>query len=176
MASGIILELVSEGDNVIETPYEVGRVSMFIRDSILVFAGCQTEEQYLSQEKKPKVETVLLSNISTEMLKKVLVWCDHHKNESDVVYEDAYNKRTDDIPEWDQKFFNVDKKTLIDYILAAKYLQVEGMAVIGYKTLANLIKGKTTEQLRIEFDIKNDLHPNQEDVIVIENTVLKEYQ
>jgi len=53
------------------------------------------------------------------VLKKVLEWCEHHKNDPAVTQEeDADNrKKTTDIDEWDQKFMQVDQEMLFEIIL-----------------------------------------------------------
>ena len=53
------------------------------------------------------------------MLRKVLEWCEHHRNDpATATDEDADNrKKTTDIEEWDQKFMQVDQEMLFEIIL-----------------------------------------------------------
>lgn len=53
-------------------------------------------------------------------------------------------------------FFSLLLGTLFELVSAAHYLDANGlMAVIG-KTIVNMSKGKTTEEMRTIFNIKND--------------------
>merc|ERR1712142_1093213 len=68
-------------------------------------------------------------------------------------------KRTDDISSWDADFLKVDQGTLFELILAANYLDIKGLLDVTCKTVANMIKGKTPEDIRKTFNIKNDFPP-----------------
>jgi S-phase kinase-associated protein 1 len=76
---------------------------------------------------------------------------------------------TDDISPWDQTFITVDKELLFDLILAANYLDIKGLLDLGCKTVANMIKGKTPQQIREELGIENDFTPEEEEQIRKEN-------
>ena len=85
--------------------------------------------------------------------------------------EDDENKekRTDDISSWDSDFLKVDQGTLFELILAANYLDIKGLLDVTCKTVANMIKGKTPEEIRKTFNIKNDFTPAEEEQIRKEN-------
>ena len=53
--------------------------------------------------------------------------------------------------------FQVDQVTLFELILAANYLDIKGLLDVSCKTVANLIKGKSPEEIRKTFNIKNDV-------------------
>ncbi|KAG7516236.1 S-phase kinase-associated protein 1 [Solea senegalensis] len=78
-------------------------------------------------------------------------------------------KRTDDIPVWDQEFLKVDQGTLFELILAANYLDIKGLLDVTCKTVANMIKGKTPEEIRKTFNIKNDFTEEEEAQVRKEN-------
>lgn len=80
-----------------------------------------------------------------------------------------FKQGTDDISPWDQTFITVDKELLFDLILAANYLDIKGLLDLGCKTVANMIKGKTPQQIREELGIENDFTPEEEEQIRKEN-------
>ena len=117
------------------------------------------------------------------MRTQVLEYCEHHRGErlptTDAESQDETRKRTTDISEWDQKFIAVDQEMLFEIILAANYLDIKPLlsvladskhltfliffdSDVGCKTVANMIKGKTPEEIRKLFNIVNDFTPEEE--------------
>jgi S-phase kinase-associated protein 1 len=81
-------------------------------------------------------DPIPLANVNGAILRKVITWCQHHKDgwcsatvpdgrEDDIrildmpVSDDTESKerRTDDIPSWDVEFLKVDQGTLFELIL-----------------------------------------------------------
>lgn len=58
---------------------------------------------------------------------------------------------------------------MFDIILAANYLDIRGLMDTTCKTVANMIKGKSPEELRRIFNIKNDFKPADEEQVRKEN-------
>lgn len=123
-------------------------------------------------------------------------YCEHHRGEplpsSDSDNTDDVRKRTTDISEWDQKFITVDQEMLFEIILAANYLDIKPLLYdrlhayhepqhltffsdVGCKTVANMIKGKTPEEIRKLFNIVNDFTPEEEAQIKKENVSLTHF-
>lgn len=111
-------------------------------------------------------DPIPLANVNGPILRKVISWCQHHKDDLPPA-ADADNKerRTDDIVSWDVEFLKVDQGTLFELILAANYLDVRGLLDVSCKTVANMIKGKTPEEIRRTFNIKNDFSPEEEEQV-----------
>ncbi|KAI5310821.1 hypothetical protein KEM55_000481 [Ascosphaera atra] len=116
-------------------------------------------------------EAVPISNVNETVLRKVIEWCEHHKNDPVTSDNDdtESRRRTTDIDEWDQKFMQVDQEMLFEIILAANYLDIKALLDVGCKTVANMIKGKSPEEIRKTFNIQNDFTPEEEDQIRREN-------
>ncbi|KAI9365779.1 E3 ubiquitin ligase complex SCF subunit sconC [Pilaira anomala] len=108
-----------------------------------------------------------LPNVSSKVLGKVIEWCTHHRD--DPTTQDDQERRNTDIEEWDQKYMDVDQETLFDIILAANYLDIKPLLDVGCKTVANMIKGKSAEEIRRTFNITNDFTPEEEAQIKKEN-------
>jgi len=83
-------------------------------------------------------------------------------------------RRTDDITPWDKEFCEVDQATLFELILAANYLDVKSLLDLTCKTVANMIKGKTPQEIRKLFNIKNDFTPEEEEQVRKENAWCEE--
>ena len=115
-------------------------------------------------------EVVPLPNVNAAILKKVIQWAQYHKDDPPSP-EDDENKerRTDYISPWDSDFLKVDKGTLFELILAANYLNIKGLKDVTCGTVANMIKGKTPEEIRKIFNIKNCFTPSEEEQVGKEN-------
>ncbi|KAI8608861.1 putative negative regulator sulfur controller-3 [Chytriomyces sp. MP71] len=116
-----------------------------------------------------------LPNVTAAILKKVLEYCEHHKTDplpsmdEDKEASEATKRQTDDIDEWDAGFIKVDNDVLFEIILAANYLDIKALLDLGCKTVANMLKGKSAEQIREMFNIENDFTPEEEEQIRREN-------
>eukprot|EP00126_Sphaerothecum_destruens_P015687 Sdes_comp9727_c0_seq1m1229 len=111
-----------------------------------------------------------LPNVTGPILSKVIDYCVRHKDDPPPT-EDEDSKETtrDDIEPWDAEFCKVDQGTLFEMILAANYLDIKSMLDLTCKTVANMIKGKTPEEIRKTFNIKNDFTPEEEEQVRKEN-------
>ncbi|KAI8826935.1 Skp1 family, dimerization domain-containing protein [Fimicolochytrium jonesii] len=115
-------------------------------------------------------QPIPLPNVSGPILQKVIEYATHHKDDPPAPpEEEAKPKSSDDIGEWDREFTNVDQGTLFELILAANYLDMKGLLDLGCKTVANMIKGKSVEEIRKTFNIQNDFTPEEEEQIRKEN-------
>ncbi|KAH8742893.1 Skp1 family, dimerization domain-containing protein [Diaporthe sp. PMI_573] len=53
----------------------------------------------------------------------------------------------------------VDQEMLFEILLAANYMDIKALLDLGCKTVANMIKGKTPEEIRRTFNITKDFTP-----------------
>jgi S-phase kinase-associated protein 1 len=66
-------------------------------------------------------------------------------------------KSSDDIDEWDREFINVDQGTLFEIILAANYLDMQGLLDLGMDNLGNSIGIKlSSETDSIGINLRSD--------------------
>ncbi|XVE82444.1 hypothetical protein DITRI_Ditri16bG0005300 [Diplodiscus trichospermus] len=100
-----------------------------------------------------------LPNVTSKILAKVIEYCKKH------VEAPKTDDRTaeDELKSWDADFVKVDQATLFDLILAANYLNIKGLLDLTCQTVADMIKGKTPEEIRKTFNIKNDFTPEEEE-------------
>jgi len=116
-----------------------------------------------------------LPNVNGKIMAKVVEYCRYHKDHPTPVSEEKKDeKRTDDIIPWDLEFCKVDQSTLFELILAANYLDIKPLLDLTCKTVANMMKGKTPEEIRKLFNIKNDFTPEEEEQVRRENAWCEE--
>jgi len=104
-------------------------------------------------------------NVTGTILAKVIEYCKKHV---DAASSDE-KPSEDDLKNWDAEFVKVDKPTLFDLILAANYLNIENLLDLTCQTVADMIKGKTPEEIRKTLNIVNDFTPEEEEEIRREN-------
>ncbi|KAG8076411.1 hypothetical protein GUJ93_ZPchr0006g45070 [Zizania palustris] len=109
-----------------------------------------------------------LPNVNSKILSKVIEYCNKHVH---AASKPSANNSTsgEDLKNWDADFVKVDQATLFDLILAANYLNIKGLLDLTCQTVADMIKGKTPEEIRKTFNIKNDFTPEEEEEIRREN-------
>ncbi|GMH13526.1 hypothetical protein Nepgr_015367 [Nepenthes gracilis] len=102
-----------------------------------------------------------LPNVTGKILSKVIEYCKKHV-ESAQTDDRAVDE---ELKTWDADFVKVDQNTLFDLILAANYLNIKSLLDLTCQTLADMFKGKTPEEIRKTFNIKNDFTPEEEEEI-----------
>lgn len=115
-------------------------------------------------------EVIPLPNVNGVILNKVIEFMEHHKEDPPLPpdYEELI-RSNDYISEWDSEFCKVDQGTLFEIIIAANYLDIKVLLDVTCKSVANMIKGKTPEEIRKTFNIENDFSPEEEEQIRREN-------
>ncbi|PON53488.1 S-phase kinase-associated protein [Parasponia andersonii] len=106
-----------------------------------------------------------LPNVTSKILAKVIEYCKKHVDSTNPDERVA----DDDLKSWDAEFVKVDQATLFDLILAANYLNIKNLLDLTCQTVADMIKGKTPEEIRKTFNIKNDFTPEEEEEVRREN-------
>ncbi|PQQ04120.1 SKP1-like protein 1A [Prunus yedoensis var. nudiflora] len=105
-----------------------------------------------------------LPNVTSNILAKVIEYCRKHNEE----VADGENKE-DILKKWDTEFMKVDQLTLFNLIMTANYLNIKSLLDLIVQTVVDRIKGKTPEEIRETFNIKNDFTPEEEKEIRMEN-------
>ena len=123
---------------------------------------------YIFDPAKGKKNALELKMIDSKVLSKVIEYSKyHHEAEAESVPDDKKNA-------WDRNFVKVDDETLFNLILAANYLDIKPLLDLTCKTVADEIKGKTPEEIRVRFNIKNDFTPEEEEEVKRENAWCEE--
>ncbi|CAH1423414.1 unnamed protein product [Lactuca virosa] len=103
--------------------------------------------------------SIPLPNVTSKILSKVIEYCKKHVETPKTDDKAA----EDDLKSFDAEFVKVDQGTLFDLILAANYLNIKSLLDLTCQTVADMIKGKTPEEIRKTFNIKNDFTPEEEE-------------
>ncbi|EDW82744.2 uncharacterized protein Dwil_GK10153 [Drosophila willistoni] len=141
-----MIKLQSSDMEIFEVDIEVAKCSGTIKTML---------ESSAVEEDENAVVPVL--NVDSTILRKVLTWASHHRYDPQPTEEDeSIERRREMIRPWDAHFINVDQGTLFQLILAANYLDMKGLLLLTCKATANIIKGKTPEEICKAFNIQKD--------------------
>ncbi|EPZ36463.1 E3 ubiquitin ligase SCF complex, Skp subunit [Rozella allomycis CSF55] len=113
--------------------------------------------------------TIPLPKVSGAILSKIIEYMTYHRNDPPASDDDTVT----DITAWDSEFIKLDQGTLFEIILAANYMDIKSLLDLGCKHVADMIKGKSVEELRTLFSIENDFTPEEEERIRKENSWLE---
>jgi S-phase kinase-associated protein 1 len=105
-----------------------------------------------------------LPNVSGKDLAKVIEYC-KFKSDSKKKNADGEIISEEDVKNWENEFVKVDQGTLFQLILAANYLNIKELLDLTCFTVASMIRGKSPEEIRKAFNIKNDFTPEEEEEV-----------
>eukprot|EP00920_Eleutheroschizon_duboscqi_P004085 GHVT01009496.1.p1 GENE.GHVT01009496.1~~GHVT01009496.1.p1 ORF type:complete len:167 (+),score=21.85 GHVT01009496.1:1757-2257(+) len=116
-------------------------------------------------------DSIPLLNVNTHILRLVIQYCERHSDSPPEEIQKPLKSAdlSEVVSEWDHKFVDVERETLFELILAANYLDIKPLLDLTCAKVASLIKGKTPEDIRKEFDIINDFTPEEEAQVREEN-------
>ncbi|XP_039135363.1 SKP1-like protein 5 [Dioscorea cayenensis subsp. rotundata] len=129
----------------------------------------QVEEQTMVQQsafvqellKSPNAREngITIPNVNTNILAKVLNYCEKHAETADKV----------ELESWDAKFIDVENHILYDLIMAAETFLISSLLDLCSRKFAELIKGLTADEIRNNFHIQNDFTPEEMESVRKEN-------
>uniref|UniRef100_A0A8D3A299 S-phase kinase-associated protein 1 n=1 Tax=Scophthalmus maximus TaxID=52904 RepID=A0A8D3A299_SCOMX len=144
------IKLQSSDGEIFEVDVEIAKQSVTIKTML----------EDLGMDDEGDDDPVPLPNVNAAILKKVIQWCTHHKDDPPPPEDDENKeKRTDDIP-----------GTLFELILVNTHTLYR-LLDVTCKTVANMIKGKTPEEIRKTFNIKNDFTEEEEAQVIIQSVI-----
>jgi S-phase kinase-associated protein 1 len=115
-------------------------------------------------------EILNLPNIKVREFDKIIQYITYNYYVNNGVTE---NSETDH-KKWNEQFVTMPKEELFELILAANFLDITSLVELTCATVCDMLKNKTSELIRQEFNIKNDL--NQDDVEKIKHEYAWAYQ
>jgi len=118
-----------------------------------------------------KTTEIPLPNVKSEVLKKVIEFCEHHLSEPMTEVEKPLKSQNmaDVVQKWYADFVDLEQVLLFELILAANYMDIKPLLDLTCATVASMIKGKTPDEIRATFNITNDFSPEEEAQVREEN-------
>ena len=157
-----VVKLQSADEKTFEVTREQAFMSITIKNMLEDMVGISVDNP------------IPLPNVTGKILEKVIEYTKYHIEHPSPGDEKKDEKRTDDIIPWDAEFCKVDQPTLFDLILSANYLDIKPLLDLTCKTVANMIKGKTPDEIRETFGVKEPFTPEEEEQVIRENEWLAE--
>ncbi|KAJ2380356.1 hypothetical protein GGI23_007807, partial [Coemansia sp. RSA 2559] len=117
-----------------------------------------------------------LPEVNGKTLKKVIEFCEHHKD--DPVDGDDFDdlpRRSDDMDSWDKEFIDVEQDTLFEVLLAANYMGCSALLDLACARVANMVRNKDAAEIREMFNITDDFTEEEKEQIRKENAISEEY-
>jgi S-phase kinase-associated protein 1 len=111
--------------------------------------------------------TIPIPNVTGKILAMIIEYCKKHV-EAEAASSDE-KPSEDDLKAWDADFMKIDSATLFELVIAANYLNINNLLNLTCSTIGEMIKGKTSEEIRQTFNIANDFSPEEEEEIRKEN-------
>jgi len=105
-----------------------------------------------------------LPNVKAAVLKKVIEFCSHYKSEPMTEIKKPVIKTdvAEHVQKWYADFINVEKVLQFELIVAANDMDIKPLADLATLSISDMIKGKTPEERRKFFNIKDDCPPEEE--------------
>lgn len=116
-------------------------------------------------------DKIPLPNVKFDMLVKVVEFLTH--TATTTLDEIEKPIKSSDMKEivsaWQADFIDLSRAEIFDVILAANYMDIQPLLDLACAKVASMLRGKTPEQIRVDFDIVNDFTPEEEERIREEN-------
>ncbi|CEL99351.1 unnamed protein product [Vitrella brassicaformis CCMP3155] len=150
------IKLQSQQGDIYEADQQVACMSTLIKNMV---------------EDSGSEDAIPLPNVKTAILQRVLQYCEHHKENppEEIAKPLKSTNLAEVVSEWDAEFVNVEQEVLFELILAANYLDIKPLLDLTCAKVASMIKGKTPEEIRKQFNIVNDFTPEEEAQVREEN-------
>lgn len=153
--------LISKDSEKFTVPISVAQMSQLVKDTM----GEDDNEDESNDKEIP------LPNVKSEVLAKVVEFCKHYLTEqmNEIEKPLKSNNMSEVVQKWYADFVDVEQVMLFELILAANYMDIKPLLDLTCATVASMIKGKTPEDIRSTFNIKNDFTPEEEAQVREEN-------
>jgi S-phase kinase-associated protein 1 len=111
-----------------------------------------------------------IPNCNAAVLEKVILWCEHHKDDVEPEKKEPESKAVSvaskdpyELEGFDFEYIKavnhvstIGQSLIFDLIIAANYLNIPGLNDLCITEVANMLRGKSQEEIRYVFNLKND--------------------
>jgi len=116
-----------------------------------------------------------LNNIKLNILEKVVYFCEKSPNAyTESSEEEQLEMRTKPLEGFDLEFVKVPLATLFEMILAANFLDLKPMLDVCCKAVAEMIKGKTPDEIKKVFGVEGDFTQEEKEQVLRDNPWLED--
>uniref|UniRef100_A0A7S1B338 Uncharacterized protein n=1 Tax=Corethron hystrix TaxID=216773 RepID=A0A7S1B338_9STRA len=159
------VKLVSEDGEIFTTTVAAGKLSVLVANAI--------------QEEDEEETEVPLMNVSAEILKMVIKFCEHYIKDpmNNIEKPIPSSNMKDMVQDWYAEFIdpkNLAQKVLFEVILAANYMEIAPLLELGTAAVASMMRGRTAEEIRETFNIEDDLTDEEKQEIIDQNVWTEE--
>lgn len=141
----------------LQTPFNVAIRSTLVR---MLLEDCVEDSEHETVD-------VPLPKVNAATLRKMLEYFDHYKDTpipaDEHTVKNSPRRTSNDINDWDRSFIDIEQSLLFELITAANYMDCKPLLDLGCKTIANLLTGKSTDEIRTIFSITNDFTSEEEE-------------
>uniref|UniRef100_A0A915CR10 Skp1-related protein n=1 Tax=Ditylenchus dipsaci TaxID=166011 RepID=A0A915CR10_9BILA len=109
-----------------------------------------------------------VNEVSTPIFKKVLEWCEEHKDLKEPVVQDhpiTGERIRFILNNYEKKFFDIPADEIMELLTAANYLNLESMYLFGCQSMAVLLNNKSLEEVRKLLKLQDDLTEEQKEAV-----------
>ncbi|OEU09899.1 Skp1-like protein [Fragilariopsis cylindrus CCMP1102] len=170
-SSGVTIQLISKEGDKFPVPITVSNMSELVKSMMDDKDDDDDDDDDEDDDGKEKITEIPLPNVKSEVLKKVIEFCEHHLAEPMTEIEKPLKSQNmaDVVQKWYADFVDLEQVLLFELILAANYMDIKPLLDLTCATVASMIKGKTPDEIRATFNITNDFSPEEEAQVREEN-------
>ncbi|KAH7825399.1 SKP1-like protein 1A [Monocercomonoides exilis] len=139
-----------------------GKTLEVAREVAMMCGSIQRAAEFASSD-----DTIDFPNIKSAELSRIFEYCEYHNRAN---HSEGVNEA--DVKAFDANFVKMDKGLLFAVVVAANFLDIKPLLDLCCAAIANSLKGKTPEEIRREYNIENDLTPEDEEEIKAESAWL----
>jgi len=110
--------------------------------------------------------------VKADVLAKVIEFCKMHASvPMNTIEKPLPSTQMKDVVQEQYATFidSVSQNMLFEIIMAANYMDVTSLLELACAKVASMIKGKSPEEIRKTFNIRNDFTPEEEAAVLEEN-------
>ena len=148
---------------------EVGETKVKMEMTESAARMCGTISNMLDDVDDPET-SIPMTNIEPGIFQKVKDYCEYYKDKKlPSTEEEILEFRIKSLEGWDKEFVNVPLSVLFEMITAANFLDIQHMLNITCKSVAEMIKGKTPDDIKKIFGVEGDFSDEERKQVLADN-------